>query len=647
MREYNGIWAKVITIIGIAASGYALVVFSGFFTFLGVPLLPLLHRSFYFGLILALTFLVYPATKTAPKNKLPWYDLMLALLSLLPLWYITFFIDRVTDHQSMGVGTTYEIILGYLLMILTLEAARRTVGLVFPLIASFFILHPLLSNYFPGILHGRGYSLERIVGHMYLLGEGMLGLPLGIAATIIVGFIIFSQFLQITGAGEFFANLAFSLFGHVRGGAAKVSIVASSFFGTLSGSNVANVATTGTFTIPIMKKAGYSSEFAAAVEAVSSNGGILMPPVMGAVAFIMAEMLGMSYGKVIIYAFLPALLYYIAVFMQVDLRAARLGIKGLPRSELPSFRKTLKEGWIFLLPLVVLIIFLVVLLYRPEKSVWWALVCLVIVSSIRKESRLNLSKIASALESASKAMCMVGVACAVAGIMIGSMNLTGVSVKLSSSILAVSGGNVMILLLLAAAASFVLGMGLTSIPCYLMVGILICPALVSSGTLPIAAHLFAFYFALTSFITPPVCLLAYAAASIAQSNPMATGFQAMRLGIITFIIPFMFVYSPNLLLIGGPGEVILAFITSVVGVLLLACGLEGYALIKANWRQRILFVAGGLALIVPGWASDILGVGLGTMLLLWQRRRREAHRYLGTKEESNQLLKENSGMGTD
>ena len=624
MREYKGAWAKIVTAIGVVASLYAILYICGLFQAFGIGLLAMPHRCFYFGFVLALAFFLYPATKRAPKDKLPWYDIILALLSLVPTWYIVFFWDTVTQHLGMGTGTTLEVWFGFLLMVLTLEAARRVIGLVFPLIALFFVIHPLICNYLPGILHGRGYTFERVAGWMYLYGDGMLSMPLAVAATIIVAFIIFAQFLNVTGAGKFFTDLAFSLLGQVRGGPAKGSVIASSLFGTLSGSAMANVATTGVFTIPLMKRVGYEPEFAGAVEAVSSNGGQLMPPVMGVVAFIMAEMLGMPYGSVITAALLPALLYYIGVFMQVDLRAARRGIRGLPRTELPNLKRTIRDGWSYILPLGVLVLLLVVFMYSAYKSAWWALVALIVVSSFRKGSRLNFSRIIEALNGASRLMCMVCVACVTAGIMIGSMGLTGVSVKLSSALLDISGGNLALLLILTAAASFLMGMGLTSIPCYLMVAILIAPALVEMGLLPIGAHLFAFWFALASFITPPVALVSYAAAAIAESKPMPTGFQSMRLGIITYIIPFMFVYKPELLLIGTPAQIALTFITSIVGVILLACGIEGYALRSANWTARALFMIGGILLIVPGWTTDIIGLALAAMPILWQVRARRA-----------------------
>jgi len=534
--------------------------------------------------------------------------------------YYVFVYWSLAGRLEYGEFYTFEIVLFFVTMALVLEASRRVLGIALPVVAVLFLSHNFFCNYFPGVLHGRGYSVERVLSEVAFGAVGLMGMPIGVAATIIIMFLLFAQFMLNAGAGETFNKLAFGLLGDRRGGPAKGAVLASSAMATVSGGTMTNVAVTGVFTIPLMKKVGYNPEFAGAVEAVASNGGLLTPPVMSSVAFIMAEWLEMPYIYVCIAAAFPAVLYYIAVFMIVDWEAAKNNLLGLPRETLPSVKKAIKEGWHYTLPLIAMVYILAVLLYSPGKAALGGLAVLLIVAIFAERSLFSPRKLIDTLSEGVIAWIPAAIACAASGIIIGSSMLTGLGVKLSGAIVDFSGGSLMIALLLTAISSFILGMGLHALPCYMMLAVLVAPALVKMGVLPIAAHLFVFYFGTVSFITPPVALSAYIAASIAGANPIKTGIQAVRLGIATFIIPFMFVYNRALLMKGSLGEIVLTSVGSVIGVLLLASGVAGYLLKTENWWERLLLIGGAIMLLMPGWVTDITGIGLGAAVLLRQRR---------------------------
>lgn len=621
-RKYKGTLAKLLSALTIAMSLYQVLYVSRVFELLGVFIPKVVYLAISLGFVLVLVFLLFPATGRASRERLPWYDMVFIALSVAGTGYIIFLWSTEAAFQYTYAAPE-GVILGLVTIVLVLEATRRMTGLAMPLVVLFFLFHARFSDYFPGLLHGRGYALERIMGHLYVAGqEGIFGMPLGIAATIVVAYVIFAQFLQESGAGKFFIDLAYSLVGHVRGGPAKVAVIASGMFGTISGSPVANVVGTGVITIPMMKRLGYKPHFAAAVEAVASNGGQIMPPVMGAVVFIMCEFLGIPYWGVCVAAALPAVLYYLAVFLMVDAEAVNTGLRGMPRNELPSFRRTIRSGWLHILPLVILIFFLLVVRYAAERAAIYALISLILISMVRKETRIGPAKIARALQEGGKAMLMVSTTCAAAGLIIGSVSLTGLGLRLSSLLVSLSGGNLAVLLVLAAAASFILGMGVTVTACYITLAILVAPALIELGVLPLAAHFFILYWGIVSFITPPVALAAFAAAAIADSDPWRTGWTATRLGAITYIVPFMWVYSPALLMVGSPGEVALAAVTAIIGCVALGGGLGGYLISKVNWVQRGLLLAAALLLLVPGWKTDLAGIGIlaPTALWLWRRR---------------------------
>ncbi|MDP2644587.1 MAG: TRAP transporter permease [Desulfobacterales bacterium] len=619
-RNLRGWTAKIPRIMAVSLSLYQLLYVGTVFDMLGVFIPRVVYLATSLGVALVLIFLLFPMTSRSPRDRLPWYDLLFIALSIAGTGYVAYLWNS-EDAVQYVYAPPAGVFLGLATAFLVLEAVRRMTDWVMPAIVLFFLLYTKFCNLLPGLLHGRGYALERMAGNLYIADEGIFGLPLGIALTIVVAYIMFSQFLLKSGAGQFFIDLAYSLVGHVRGGPAKVAVIASAIFGTLSGSPVGNVASTGVITIPMMKGLGYKPHFAAAVEAVSSNGGQIMPPVMGAVIFIMVEFLGVSYWSVCLAATLPAFLYFLAVFLMVDAEAVAGGLKGLPRSELPSFTKTLREGWHFLIPLFLLIFFLGVARFSPERAALISMAAIVVVGLPKKKSRMNLKKIIGAIGDGGMGMLTITITCAAAGLILGSLSITGLGVKLSTLLIHLSRGSLPLLLVLAAVSSFILGMGVTVTACYIMLAILVAPALIELGVLPLAAHFFVLYWGLVSFITPPVAIAVFAAAAIAGSDVLRTGITATRLGVITYIIPFMFVYDPALLMTGSTGEIVRAFVSGILGCFALAAGLAGYLLIrKVNWAQRPILILAALLLLYPGWQSDLIGVGcFGLALLLFPK----------------------------
>jgi len=441
---------------------------------------------------------------------------------------------------------------------------------------------------------------------MYTTLEGIYWVPIGVSASYVILFVIFGAFLETTKTGDFFINIANSIAGKAQGGPAKVAVISSALFGTISGSAVANVVSTGTYTIPLMKKTGYKSYFAAAVEAVASSGGQLMPPVMGAAAFIISEMTGESYLKICIAATIPAILYYLGIFIAVHMEAKRIGLKGLSSEEVPSFFHTLKTQGYLALSAFVLIYFLAIKFTSPAYSVFWAIVAALILSFIKKETRLNFRMLLKTLEIGSKGAISVISACASAGIVVGVVTLTGLGLKFSSAILQLANANVYLTLIFTMIASLILGMGLPTTAAYIICAILAVPALTNLGINPLAAHLFVFYFAIISAITPPVALAAYAAAGIANTDPMKTGFTACKIGLVAFIVPYMFVLSPVLLMEGSITHIIWAFTTASLGTAILACASIGWLFTHLSKPIRLVLFISSLLLIHTDFITDII-----------------------------------------
>jgi TRAP transporter 4TM/12TM fusion protein len=581
-----------------------------------------LQRSAHVGFAMLLVFLMHDRKGGKRKGPLAWYDWLFLGLTIISVGYVVLNADTIASRYSYVTPlTNYEIFTGVIGTLLLLEAARRSMGLALPIIALVFLSYVYIGPHLPGILSHQGFTLMWTVDQLFYTTEGIWGIPAGVSATFIVMFIIFAAFLERSKGGDFFIDLALGLFGKSRGGPAKASIFASGFMGMLSGSAVANVVTTGTFTIPLMKKLGYSNRFSGAVESVASSGGQFMPPIMGAAAFIVAEFMGEQYIKVAAAATIPALLYYFGAFCMVHFEALRIDLKGLPADELPNVSKTLIFGVQFAIPVVVLV-WLLVEGYSPMKAGLWAILVTIFVSFVRKETWMTPRRILESLDAGARGAVQVGIACATAGVIIGVLTLTGLGMRFTSIILAISQGSLMITLLLTMVTSLILGMGLPTVAAYIIQVTLTVPVLTQNyGVPPMAAHFFIFYFAIISAITPPVALAAYAASGIAGSDPLRTAITACRLGLAAFIVPYMFVYAPSLLLIGSVSEIIISAITALVGVAALAASMVGWLRFKANLLERAFLLGAALSLIMPGLVTDSAGLACLLVAFLLQHFR--------------------------
>ncbi|WP_211227222.1 TRAP transporter permease [Saccharospirillum impatiens] len=574
--------------------------------------------------ILGLTLgLAYFKIASDQRGHSFWVSLIAGVLSLGIAGYFAFYYaDLVT---VMAFTPVHLVVLGGLIVLLTIEALRRLVGWPLTIVVSSFLLYSFFGEYIPGMLSSRPISFERLWVYLSLDPNAMLGMPLIVASTIIIPFIFMGQLLKASGGSSFFTDVSLALMGRYRGGPAKVSITASSLFGSISGSAVSNVATTGIMTIPMMTKAGYTPRVAGAIEALASSGGQLMPPVMGAAAFLMAEFLQVPYGDVIVAALVPSLLFYIALFIQAHLEAARRGIAPVEASLIPPLLTVLAKGWHFILPFAVLIIALFRFNLSPEAAVLAALVPLIISGFVLgyDDHRLDISTFMKAVSATGTSVVDIITICAGAGLVIGVLNITGLGFGLTLALVEVGDGNPVILLGAAALISLILGMGMPTVGVYVLLATLVAPALVEVGIQPMAAHLFVLYFGMLSMITPPVALAAFTAASISRSEPMRTGLTAMRLGWIAYLIPFLFVADPAFILDGTTGDIALTLTTAVAGVWLASMGVIGYVNQSILWRWRVLFMLSGFGLLLPSpifpgaeW-SDLAGGLLGLVLIAW------------------------------
>ena len=578
-----------------------------------------LFRSTHLVFALVLAFLMAPCFPR--KDGTPgWADLLLVAASLLACGY-QFWAKDYIDNRMIYVDDLVngDWIFGLLLVVLLLESTRRLMGLVLPITALIFIGYALF-------IHGTdpGPLLEQL----YLTTDGILGIPVSVSATYVVLFILFGSFVERTGTGKLFMDFAMALTGHTAGGPAKVACITSAMFGTVSGSAVANVMTTGTFSIPLMKRIGYRPAFAGAVEAVASTGGQIMPPIMGAAAFVMAEFLGVAYLDVAKYALIPALLYFGAVFMAVHFEARRVGMVGLPRADLPSLKETLLNHGHLFLPLVV-IVSVLIMGYSAPFAALCGIFSVFPTIMLRKSSRqhLNLQNMTEALVDGAKNAVGVALACGCAGIVIGVIALTGLGIEFTSLVLDISQNSLVLALFLTMIAGIILGMGMPTTPAYIMQVALLVPAVVKLGVTVEAAHMFVFYFAILSAITPPVALAVYAANGISGAGLWESGLAAVKLGLTGYIIPFMFVFGPSLLLIGPWSTIAITTVSASCGVVLLAAGLHGYLITHASMWQRLFMVAAAFCLIKPGLYTDLVGAGFAVVVILAQlaaRRRLQA-----------------------
>ncbi|WP_152656784.1 TRAP transporter permease [Oceanobacillus sp. CFH 90083] len=601
----------------ILAIGYALVHL--YITFNPMP--TLLQRNFHLMVGLAMVFLLYPAFKKQGRTQVPWYDWILFGLSTTSCIYLFVVYQDIVTVRG-GIANTMDIMMAILTVILVFEAARRVTGWILPVLALLFLAYPFFSHqdWLPRMLLTRPFDLADIFGQLYTKTEGLFSTAIGASVQFIFLFILFGAFLAKSGMGKFFNDLALALAGHKQGGPAKVAVISSAFMGSVNGSAVGNVVSTGAFTIPLMKRIGYDKNFSGAVEASSSIGGQILPPIMGASAFIMAETTGISYGTIALSAIIPAFLFFLSSIMQVHYRAGRANLRGLPKADLPQLKKVLKEGWHLTIPLVSLIVMLFSNV-PVSYAAFYTIIITVIVSWFRKHTRMNVKDILQALETGTRQALSTIVACGVVGIVIGVVNLTGFGATLSSAITSLGAGSLMLTLILTMFASIVLGMGLPSIPAYIITATMAAPALAEFGIPVLIAHLFVFYFGIFANITPPVALASFAASGLAGGDPMKTGFISLRLSIAGFIVPFIFVYAPAMLLINPDGlpanttdfpfaaisDIMMVAVSSTIAVIAISAAVEGYIKTHLSIMTRMILGMSSLLLIVPELITDIIG----------------------------------------
>jgi len=616
IRRPSGTMAFIISIIAIAMSIFQFYT-GGFGSLFG-----LFQRAIHLAFALCLVFLVYPGTKKsfdANKEKIPWYDVIFALLGAGVSLYIVVFFDQIAIR--VGLPSTMDLVVGVLAIILVLEATRRVIGLALPIVVFLFLLYCYFGQSMPGFFAHRGYSAGRIIEHLYSGTEGIFGIPLGVSASFVFLFILFGSVLNKTGMGKFFIDVAMAVAGHSTGGPAKVAVIASGFMGSINGSSVANTVTTGSFTIPLMKSIGYRKDFAGAVEAAASTGGQILPPVMGAAAFVMAEFLGIPYIKIALAAAIPAVIYYIAVMTMVHLEACKFGLKGLPKESLPVLSKVLKEKGHLLLPILGLV-YLLIRGYSPIFSAFWSIVMCILISMVKAETRLNFKTLCEAFEDGAKMALGVAAACACAGMVVGCVTLTGLGLKIANGLVMLGGGNLMLTLFFTMIASILLGMGLPTTAKYIILSIMAAPALIDLGVNPLAAHLFILYFGVIADLTPPVAVAAYAGAGISGGNSMNTGFIAVRLAVAGFMIPYIFALDPGLMFIDSTiSHTILLIITSLAGVLALGAAAGGYLLDHVKIYERIILLISAIALLRPDFSTDIVGIILLAGIIFLQKSR--------------------------
>lgn len=637
-RSLGGFIGKVVAAIAIAFSTFQ--VYTAIFGIFDAMIQRTIHLSFAFCLI----YLLYPANKKWPRDRVHPLDAVLSVIGAGAPVYITILWTKVLSQRA-GSPTALDMIVGIIGVILVLEAARRVVGLPIVIIALCFVAYAFAGPYIPGKFAHRGVDVGGLVEHLFFTTEGIFGTPIGVSSTFIFLFILFGSFLEKTGLGQFFIDISNAIAGWASGGPAKVAVIASALEGTVSGSSVGNVVGSGSFTIPMMKKLGYKPEFAAAVEATASTGGQIMPPIMGAAAFLMAEFTNIPYGRIALAAVIPALLYFFACFTQVHFEAKKLGLKGMKRSELPKARDILLKKGYLILPLIA-IIYLLTEGATPMKAAMWAIIISVaiallvaLVELIRKEKpSFTPMEIVRSFEAGARGALGVIAACACAGIIIGVVTKTGLGLKLGEILVAAAGNRLFLILLFTMVTSLILGMGVPTTANYVITSTIAAPAIISFFCLKagintaaagpdivLPSHMFAFYFGVLADLTPPVALAAFAGAAIAKSDPMKTGVQATKLAIAAFIIPYIFVYNPEMLLFGfaeHPVEGIWMIVSACIGITALAAGVEGFLLVRLTWHERLISIAGGLLLVIPGLVTDAIGAALLVVFLVAQIRKK-------------------------
>lgn len=617
--EYKGICGKIVAIICICFSLFQ--IYTGLFGTLDAMIQRCIHLSF--GI--CLVFLLCPTKKSWVKEgRFHPIDVILAVIAMIPPIYI------LVNYQQLilraGTVTPVDAVVGLVGIIMVLEAARRIVGLPIVIVVLCFLAYGFLGPYMPGPLAHRGLTIKQMVGHLFFTTEGVFGIPLGVSSTFIFLFILFGAYLEKTGLGKFFIDIANAIAGWASGGPAKVAVISSALQGTISGSSVANVVGSGSFTIPMMKKLGYHKDFAGAVEAAASTGGQLMPPIMGAAAFLMAEFVGIPYMEVVKAAVVPAILYFLGVFLGVHFEAKKNHLEGTPRSQLPAWTKIMKEEGHLAIPLIA-IIGLLASGYTPMKAALAGIFISIGTAMLRANTRMSFWDIVDGLVKGARGALGVIIACASAGMIIGIVTKTGVGLKLASALVTVASGNFMLLLLCTMLTSLILGMGVPTTANYVITSTIAAPALIQLGVPILAAHMFVFYFGIIADITPPVALAAYAGSAISGGDPLKTGANASKLGIAAFIIPYVFVLSPQLLGIGATfGSVLFTTITAIIGMTGISGAMIGQFYCKANVLERLILLAGGLCLIDPQTLTDIIGIAILAAVFALQYFRTKKHK---------------------
>lgn len=633
-REHK-CWRQYITVI----ISILFVAFQLYATLSGAITAQILRAS-HLAFVQLLAFLLFPASKKMPKDTLPIYDVILGLIGAGCWMYIVINFQQLVRRS--GNNTTLDVIIGIIGILILFESCRRIVGLPIMIIAGTFVLYAFVGKYLPGFLHHRGYSLQRVVCHLFYNTEGIMGTPIGACSTFIFLFILFGALLEKTGIGQFFIDMCNAIAGGASGGPAKVAVLSSALLGTVSGSSVSNTVGSGSFTIPMMKRLGYKGEFAGAVEAAASTGGQLMPPIMGAAAFLMAESLGMPYITIVKAAIIPAVLYFTGIFITVHLEAKKLGLKGMPKEKLPRFLPLFLSKGYMILPLVVIIWFLCAGKTAVYAAIMGIVACLVIGLAVSiidmakgRKPTFGSKDIIDVICAAARNIISVAIACGMAGIIIGVVTLTGLGLKLGAGLVSLAGGKLFLTLIFTMLASIILGMGAPTTANYLITSTITAGAIIQLGVQPLAAHMFAFYFGIIADVTPPVALAAIAGAAIAKARPMKTAFNATKLAIGAFIIPYMFVYNSQMLMIDASvGRILFIIATALIGMFGISVALEGYGfnftgilhgskkpavLVKGlDIFERLLFAIAGLLCVIPETRSDIVGLIMIAVLVAYQ-----------------------------
>lgn len=625
-------WKVIVACLTVA--GLGLAINQAFFLGIGGSLLTNQYLYLILGAFLPIVFILFPAVKSAAGSRVqvPWYDLVIAAVTLVTCVYLGVNGERIISRGWDYIAPPPATIASFLLWAAVLEALRRTAGWVVTVIAGVFSVYPLFASSVPvPFLQGTPYPVKT-TGQIHALGvDSILGLPLQTAGSVLIGFLLFGVALQHSGGAQFFYNFAMSIFGRVRGGSAKVCVVSSSAMGMMSGSAVSNVLTTGPMTIPAMKRAGFSATVAGGIEATAATGGTIMPPVMGTAAFLMVSFVGVPYAQIALAATIPAVLYYWGILLQVDGYAARRGLTGMPKNQLPKFFSTLTSGWIYLAALFGLLI-LLMLKVNENQAPYWIVLFLLMTMLFQKEHKLTPASFFNFILASGKTIAeIIGVIAGV-GLIVGGLSMTGVSLSLAGELISVVGDNVFLILIAGAVTSFVLGMGMTVSAVYVFLAIIMAPALTNLGINPIAAHLFVIYWATVSYITPPVALASFAAANISGAPPMQTALQSMRLGAVKYLVPFAFVLNPALVGQAGIVEIATSVLLAFVGVYLLASAFEGYLTITGSQLSvvlRVCLAGAGLAMLWPSPMVGLIGAGIGAAIavttLIMKRSEGKAH----------------------